>query len=85
MLLFIAPALVLIALTLIVWACMAIAGYLENRTSFSDVYKAIQDAEALGVLRAKIHAEAMAASNNGKKEHTYREVKRHLEFINNLR
>lgn len=85
MLLFITPALVLVALTLIIWACISVADYLENRTSFSDVYKAIQDVEALKALRAKIHAEAMAASDNGKKEYTYREVKRHLEFINNLR
>jgi hypothetical protein len=85
MLLIIAPCLVLIALTVIVWAWFAVSDYLDNKTSFSDVYDAIQADGALSVLRAKIHAEAMAASNNGKKEYTYREVKRHLEFINNLR
>ncbi len=85
MLLIIAPALVLIAAFLVVWAWFAINDYLDNKTSFSDVYDAIQADKALSVLRAKIHAEALAASNNGKKEYTYREVKRHLEFINNLR
>jgi hypothetical protein len=85
MLLITAPCLTLIVAFLFMWAWFAVSEYVNNKTSFSDVYDAIQANEALNALRAKIHAEALAASDNGKKEYTYREVKRHLEFINNLR